>query len=747
VPRELRLLILEDTAPEAELAVRQLKAAGMACVWQRVEREAEFRKALKEWQPDVILSDFTLPQFDGLTALSIAAAAAPEIPFIFLSGTIGEERAIEALKSGAVDYVLKTNLARLVPAVQRALEDVASRQARREAEERVGRLTRVLQMLSGINTAVVRIRDRDELLNEACRLAHQVGGYAFAFIALVDPGTRTARPVASAGEKSQTLVDAIFTVADSALADTSVTGRVLRTGQAIVCTDGPVPQQVAGGAKLLPTLAPSIACLPLTVDGTTVGAFMFGAPERYAVSEEELLLLQEVASNLSFALQYLEKQDAVHYLSYFDSLTGLAKRALFCERLSRKMNDAAQRPAVAVFDIEHMSAINDSLGRHVGDLLLQRIADRLKRNLDDTDQLGHLGGGMFALHLSGPPGGSDTAQLLHDFVDTVFGRPFLVEGKDIPLTVKTGVACFPDNGEDANSLVQNAEAALKTAKASGEKWLSHRREMNSALAERRAMEHRLRAALEQNQFVLHYQPKVTLADGRIAGCEALLRWMDPERGLIAPGHFIPTLESTGLIAPVGEWAMTQAVADCRRWRRLGFEPVRVAVNAAPTQLRRRDFAAKVLETASGMPTEEGWGLDIEIVEDALLDDSAWCVRTLRVVRSAGVRIAIDDFGTGYSSLSRLAQLPVDTLKIDRFFTSRVPADAGSCTLVVTIIGLASAFNMTTVAEGVETAEQLDYIRQIGCHESQGYLHSRPVPAAEFEKLLIRRSLLSSAGNQ
>jgi len=167
VPRELRLLILEDTAPEAELAVRQLKAAGMACVWQRVEREAEFRKALKEWQPDVILSDFTLPQFDGLTALSIAAAAAPEIPFIFLSGTIGEERAIEALKSGAVDYVLKTNLARLVPAVQRALEDVASRQARREAEERVGRLTRVLQMLSGINTAVVRIRDRDELLNEA----------------------------------------------------------------------------------------------------------------------------------------------------------------------------------------------------------------------------------------------------------------------------------------------------------------------------------------------------------------------------------------------------------------------------------------------------------------------------------------------------------------------------------------------------------------------------------------------------
>lgn len=734
--RELRLLILEDQATEAELAVRQLQSAGITCKWRRVEREPEFRRALIDWHPDLILSDFTLPQFDGLTALSVAVSTAPDVPFIFLSGTIGEERAIEALKRGAVDYVLKTNLARLPPAVRRAMEDVESRRARRAAEEAVGRLSRVLQMLSGINTAVVRIRDRDDLLNEACRLAHQTGGYAFAFIALTDPGTRTARPVACAGERSQTLVDAIFTVSDSALSDTSVTGRVLRTGQAVVCADDLVAGN-ATGPQMPGGTPPTVACLPLVVDGTTVGAFMFGAPERCSVSEEELLLLQEVAANLSFALQYLEKQDAVRYLSYFDPLTGLAKRSLLCERLSRMLavpTDGSIHASVVVFDIEHMSAINDSFGRHIGDLLLQRIADRLKRHSEETEHLAHLGGGTFVMVVQGDAAKAGV-RALQEQLDSIFRKPFSIEGTEIPAAVKAGIATHPQNGSDANTLVQNAEAALKAAKSSGEKALTHRREMNSALAERRAMEFRLRIALERNQFVLHYQPKLRLSDGQITGVEALLRWADPERGLVPPGIFLPTLETTGLIAPVGDWALTQAAADARTWRKLGFAPLRVAVNAAAIQLRRRDFASKVLDAAAGLPAEEGWGLDIEVVEGALLEDSAWCVRSLRLLRSAGVHVAIDDFGTGYSSLSRLSQLPVDTLKIDRYFTSRIPEDNGSCTLVTTIIGLARAFNMTTVAEGVELPGQLEFLIEAGCNESQGYLHSRPIPAEELGELL------------
>jgi diguanylate cyclase (GGDEF)-like protein len=717
---ELRLLMVEDVPAEAEIAAWQLKSAGLNCAVRRVEREQEFRDALLQWQPDIVLSDFTLPQFDGLTALEIAMTAAPDVPFIFLSGTIGEEHAIQTLKRGAVDYVLKTNLARLAPAVRRALEEAESRRARRAAEDSVTRLSRVLQMLSGINTAVVRIFARDELLDEACRLAHRIGGYAFAFVALIEPGTRGARPVAWAGENVQDLRDVVFTIGDCNDSDASVTSRVLRTGEAAISTD-------------------HTACLPLSVDGTTIGALMFGAPSGARMSEEELRLLKEVAANLSFALQYLEKQDAIRFLSYFDSLTGLAKRALFCERLGRFLADpnrVAVRPTVVVFDVEHMSALNDALGRHVGDLLLQCIADRLKGRLGHSEYAAHLGGATFACLIHDVDG--NDLRRVHGRVTDFFDDAFPLEGRELPISVISGVAVFPENGSDAATLVQNAEAALKAAKGNGEKMVRHRPGMNSALAERLATEHRLRAALGRNEFQLYYQPKVSLRSGRIVGVEALLRWVDPIHGVKAPAAFLPILESTGLITSVGEWALMQAAEDCKRWERCGFSPVRIAVNAAPVQLRRRDFAAKVIDAAAGLNAERGWGLDIEITEGAVLDDAGWTVRTLRVLRSAGVRVAIDDFGTGYSSLSRLSQLPVDTLKIDRSFTSRLPEAAG-CTLVSTIIGLARAFKMTTVAEGVERDDQLDFLQRAGCDESQGYLHSRPVAAPDFEALLTQRA--------
>jgi EAL domain-containing protein (putative c-di-GMP-specific phosphodiesterase class I) len=354
-----------------------------------------------------------------------------------------------------------------------------------------------------------------------------------------------------------------------------------------------------------------------------------------------------------------------------------------------------------------------------------------------TDRVAHLNGGTFAA-LFTTEAGNELRQLRAQVVD-MFSEPFQIQGRQIPVSVRSGIAVYPENGQDASTLLQNAEAALKTAKAGGEKILRHKAGMNTALAERLATEHRLRGALERNQFVLHYQPKVIIGTGRIVGVEALLRWQDSVRGLTPPNAFLPILESTGLIGAVGEWAVKQAADDCLRWARLGFPPIRVAVNAAPVQLRRRDFASKVIDAATPLDAHSGWGLDIEITEGALLDDSSWTLRTLRVLRSAGVRVAIDDFGTGYSSLSRLSQLPVDTLKIDRSFTSRLPDNPAGCTLAVTIIGLARAFNMTTVAEGVETQAQLEFLRDAGCNESQGYLHSRPVAVPDFELLMSQHS--------
>jgi len=743
---KLRILLVEDSAIDADLAVRRLEQGGYDCTHQRVVDEAQMRAALTAQLPDIILSDFSLPQFDGISALAVAREIAPEVPFIFLSGTIGEERAIEALKSGAIDYVLKSNPKRLVPAVQRALEDAALRRQNRLAEKRVARLSRVLQMLSGINSALVRIQNREEVMRETCRLAHRVGGYTVVMVGLINPATRMARPVGWAGYDFLRDPGREFPVANDEAGDTSLMGRVIRTGEAVLCADIENPAYVVHGREeLLRTGVRSLACLPLRVDNTPVGSFLCGTGADSIIDQDEMNLLEEVAANLSFALQYLDKQEAVHFLSYFEPLTGLAKRALFCERLTRLLTRGSARLprlAVTAFDIDHLSVVNDSLGRHTGDRLLQCVADRLKSHYPDSEQLAHLGGGTFVCMTALPENAAEQAHY-HEEMNRVFDRPFTVDGREIIARIKSGVACYPDDGREANELVHNAEAALKEAKASGERYLHHRIEMNSALARRVAMEHRLRQALDGEQFRLHYQPKIDISNGRIVGVEALLRWEDPEGGLTSPAVFLPLLESAGLMPAADAWVLKRAVADCREWRRGGLTAVRVAVNMSPAGLRRRNIAREILDCVGDLVGDRHWGIDIEVTEGALVDDSAACVHTLRLLRAAGLRIAIDDFGTGFSSLGRLSQLPIDTLKIDRAFIQGLPGDRKSCTLVSSIIDLAHAFDLTTIAEGVEERAQLEYLARQGCDESQGYLHSRPVPRAEVEKWLVPSAASSS----
>jgi diguanylate cyclase (GGDEF)-like protein len=735
----LRLLILEDAAAEAELTVRALETAGLDCAWQRVDSETEFRAGLRE-QPDIVLSDFSLPRFDGMSALAIAASEAPGIPFIFVSGTIGEERAIEALKHGAVDYVLKTNLARLGPAAKRALGAAASDRARRQAEERVARLTRVLQMLSGISTAVVRVRDRTELLEEASRIAHSVGNYVCALVVLIDPRTRIARVAAWAGAGREFQGELTFKVDDSGprTAGESVTDRALRTGEVAVCDD---VAQVAGplrfGDKLETLGIRSLASIPLLIEDTPVGAFTVGGAGAGMFGEEEMRMLQEVAANLSFALQYLYKEDTVRFLSYFDPVTGLAKRSLFCERLARSLGRRAgesQEVVVVAFDVEGLGAINDSLGRHVGDRVLQFVADALRCNFGGSEGLAHLEGGNFAAVVLDCPSYEEAVRLIHDRITAAFARPLRAAGHEIPVAVRAGLARYPENGADAEALLQNAEAALHKARNTGERFLRYRRELSAEVADRLALERRLRMALDADQFMLHYQPKVSIATGELVGAEALLRWNDPQTGVVSPAVFLPVLESTGLIVDVGDWVVRQAARDLEQWAGKGLKPIRLAVNVSPLQLRETQFAARFF-AAAGRNLAGVRGIDIEITEGALLDDTMFLGRTLQVLRDEGVQVAIDDFGTGYSSLSRLAELPVDTLKIDRSFICRLAGDRTAQAVVGTIISLARAFGLSTVAEGVEREEELVLLRGLQCEQSQGYLHSRPLPVAAFETLL------------
>jgi diguanylate cyclase (GGDEF)-like protein len=736
----LRLLVVEDVAAEAQLAVRHLASGGIFCVPRTVADEPQFRAELRQFRPHLILSDFTLPAFDGLAALDIAREEAPDVPFIFLSGTIGEERAIEALRRGAVDYVLKTNPARLAPAVRRALREVKERARRRAAERHITRLTRQLRMQSAINSAVVRIRDPDELLREAARVAHEVGAYDRVVVFRVSSDRRRVAPWHWLGPGASSPQNpVVLRIGDGTEPDTSLIGRALRTRE-IVCADlTRTEPTVAVCEQLLDVGLRSIVALPLVVDGLPVAALALASREGDVIGDEELSLLQDITANLSFALRYRQHEDAAQYLASFDSLTGLAKRAFFCQRLDQRLSHRGaleSTPTVVAFDVMHLSKVNDSFGRHAGDLLLQAVAKRLKYHIEDDERVGYLGGGTFLLML--PEEGTSAESVTTLLENTVFHEPFSIEGRMLRASFRTGIARSPADGEDGNTLAQRAEAALKQAKESGEQYLHYQIEMHSEIAERLALEHRLRAALDERQLLLHYQPQVSLATGSIESVEALVRWQDPERGLVLPGQFLAVLESSGMIVSVGEWVLRQAAEDCLRWCRSGLGPVRVAVNVSAQQVRRRTFVEQVLAAAQPCFGER-CGIDLEITETGLLHDVEGASRKLRELRAAGVRVALDDFGTGYSSLGLLSKLPVDLVKIDRSFITGLPEDKASVTLVSSVIRLASAFGLKVVAEGVETEGQLAMLRGMGCDQSQGYLHSRPLPSEQLESLLRRQA--------
>ena len=746
---KLQLIVVEDSATDAEIIARHLAKAGLDCVIRRVQTEPELRSALLKSEPDIILSDFSLPQFDGLRALEISVACAPQTPFIFVSGTIGEERAIDALRRGATDYVLKTNLPRLSSAVERALREASLKAAQRQSEQqrceqelRLRRLTRSYRMLSSTSSAILRLHNRTDLLDEVCRIAVQQGGYDRVVISLIDPDARILRPRACAGSDSQPLRAVDYAVLDSDPQSVGMAVRAIRSGEPTVHNDLASEMQPPAHQDLLIAHGyRAVAALPLLIDGTVIGVMTLFSSQHHVFDEAEVGVLLELTANLCFALQYLQKDEALHFLSYFDSLTGLAKRPLFCQRLAQLISvdalDGRSR-TVVVFDVQKLGAINDSLGRYVGDRLIERIAARLKQTYPNSECAAYFAGGTFALTLPNIGNAADTGRLLQSAAAQLFVEPYLIDGQELRPAIRSGVAFYPHDADAADALVQNAEAALKAAREDNEKYMLYGLVTQRPTSRSLALEARLTGALDRQEFLLHYQPKVDIATGQIVGLEALLRWQDSQNGLVPPSLFVPLLERSGAIVDVGEWVLLQAVRDIRRWVAAGVATIRVAVNVSPLQLRRRDFVNRVLTSIEPL-TREAAGLDIEITESMLMQDLELSIRKLSQLREAGIGVAIDDFGTGYSSLRLLGRLPVDTLKVDRSFVQSVADTPNVMTLVSTIVSLARAFNMQTVAEGVETAEQLQMLRLIKCDQAQGYLFGRPTPASDVPSVITRLS--------
>jgi diguanylate cyclase (GGDEF)-like protein/PAS domain S-box-containing protein len=604
---------------------------------------------------------------------------------------------------------------------------------RKQQEQKIARLNRVYAVLSGINSAIVRIHDRDELLREACRIAVEQGEFKMAWIGLPAPGGGKIQPVAWAGCDAG-YMHAVRRKLESLPEDYGLGGRALREKKVVYSND------IAGDARIVYKMEAlargfhSVIMLPLLPRGETAGLLALYSEKRGFFDEDELRLLNELAGDISFGLEAIAKEEKLAYLAYYDALTGLPNRTLFCERVNQSLNavrGTEAKAAVMAIDLERFRLINDTLGRHAGDGLLDRVAERLRVAIPGSGVLARIGADCFAAAVPLKQE-AEIAVFLESTLHQCFSTPFAIGDNELRLSAKSGIALFPNDGPDCDALLKNAEAALKKAKNTPEQYLFYTPEMNARVAERLTLENKLRSAIDERQFVLYYQPKVDLESRSLRGLEALIRWRDSEAGLIPPSRFIPILEETGLILEVGRWVLKQAIADYRDWQQMGLEPPRVAINVSALELRRKDFILEVSQAIAGAGTS---ALELEITESLIMEDIERNIGMLKEIRDLGVGIAIDDFGTGYSSLSYIARLPVEVLKIDRSFVTNLNMCAENATIIHTIISLAHSLKLRVVAEGVETEEQASLLKRLKCDLMQGYLVSQPVPREKIEALL------------
>jgi diguanylate cyclase (GGDEF)-like protein/PAS domain S-box-containing protein len=606
---------------------------------------------------------------------------------------------------------------------------------RRQADVRIRQFNRLYAVLSGINTLIVHVRDRNALFSGACRIAVETGAFGMAWIGLIDKETMIGKVVASCGTEESYLKKIKFTALEGTADSEKPASRALRSGQAVVCNDIEIdPSLIEVRDDLLQRGYRSAGCFPITFSGHVEGVLVLFSEKPDVFDEAEMRLLKELAGDLSFAMDHIAKEEKLNYLAYYDDVTGLPNRNLFLERLAHFIGSAdrdGHKLGVFLIDLERFRNINESLGRPAGDALLRQFAEWLTQYAGGADLLARLSGDLFAVAVPVATQHRDVVLLLEKAMAAFLGHSFRINNALFRISAKVGVALFPDDGRDADLVFRRAEAALKQAKVTGEPYLFHTQKMSEMSAGKHALENQLRQALENNEFVLHYQPKLNLATGTIIGAEALIRWNDPRTGLVPPIRFISILEETGLIYDVGNWALGQAVDDYLRWRRVGLAAVRIAVNVSPLQLRRRGFADEVRHTL-GIDVHAAAGLELEITESMIMEDTKGAIATLNAIRALGVRVAIDDFGTGFSSLSYLSKLPVDSLKIDRSFVVGMKTGPQGLALVSTIITLAHSLSLNVVAEGVETEDQADLLRLLRCDEVQGFLFGKPVASAIFE---------------
>ena len=597
---------------------------------------------------------------------------------------------------------------------------------RRRAEQSQAQYVRHQERVARFGRSALAKRVPSELIDEAVQ--HLLEGLAADAVAYLEPG---------AGEEELVLRALVGVDATAAAASSGRGNRVLdvlRAGEAAVARGDELDFPWARGLR-------AVALIPVRGERGTRGALCVGYREAATVSAEALNFVEATASVLSAGLQRVDSESRLAFLAQFDSLTGLPNRALLADRFSQMIVLAKRRDAnlsVLFVDLDEFKMVNDTLGHAGGDQLLKEVAVRLQACVRSGDTVARISGDEFAVVLADMARPEDAALVAQKIIDRL-GAAFEIHGQEVFISASLGIAAYPGDGADAEVLIGAADAAMYRAKQAGRNTFQFfTAEINQRTRGRAQLGIELRRALEREEFVLYYQPKVELANRRFYGAEALLRWQHPERGLVSPAEFIPVLEETGLIVPVGEWVLRRACEDLKAWQAAGLEVGPVAVNLSARQFRLRDLDARIRALVKEAGVDPAL-IELEITESQLMQDPDHAIRVMRSLCDAGMRIAIDDFGTGYSSLAYLTRFPVGALKIDRSFVADVNQDPSDATIVRTIIEMAHSLGFTVVAEGVETEDQATFLGLMRCERAQGFLFARPMPAADLVKLLSKQA--------
>jgi diguanylate cyclase (GGDEF)-like protein/PAS domain S-box-containing protein len=636
-----------------------------------------------------VVVDLFLPDCQGIETFDRLYRAAPQIPVLILSASQDEEIAKLAVQRGAYDYLLKGRFDSYM--LPKTLNNMLGRVA--TSEVLFGEEERAQVTLNSIGDAVI---------------STDVSGHVTYLNVVAESMTGWSRQEAVGHSFEE-----VFPIIDAT-------------------TRKAVPNPMALAVRQNKTVGLPPNCVLIRRDRFEAAIEDSAAPihDRHGQVTGAVMVFHDVSTARAMSAQ-------MAYLAQHDSLTDLPNRILLKDRLTQSMARAhrhQQKMAVLYLDVDRFKSINDSLGHAIGDRLLQSVAQRLAACVRSSDTVSRQGGDEFVVLLSEATLGQEAAISAEKILMTL-SKPHRIDQHDLTITVSIGIATYPDDGTEAETLMKNADFALLHAKNYGRNnYQFFKPDMNVRALKRQSLESDLRHALDREEFVLHYQPKMNLETGAIVGLEALIRWRHPQRGLVPPSEFIPAAEQCGFIVPISCWVLREGCRQARAWQDEGLPPMRIAINISAVELRSKGFVAGVRAILTETGLEPRY-LELELTETFLMQDSQATAAVLQDLKELGVQLALDDFGTGYSSLSYLKRFPIDILKIDQSFVRNLTTDADDASIVSAVISMGKSLHMRVVAEGVETREQLEFLQEHNCPEGQGYYFGHPVVAGDITQIL------------